>query len=206
MTLKSKILFISYLLFGVLSSSYCQTDVLVGHYIGGVSYETMHDLNLFKDGSFQFIIKEGLFCDTIFGHWNVMENKQMILKPIKIKSYHIESKCDTCSNDFFIKTFALLDKDELTGASIKVYSKGDIIKDGIANSIGYDIMQKADSIKVNYVGFESYLFTPQNKRTTIVNIFMLDELHEKLQKDVILNLQKNRILTKQGLKLIKQLN
>lgn len=117
---RSKILFFIFLLFGALSLSYCQTVKLVGHYVGGISYETRHDLNLFKDGSFQYIIKEGLSCDTILGDWNIKENKQMILSPEKIKSYHIESKCDTCASSFFIRTYALLDNYELTKPSVKL--------------------------------------------------------------------------------------
>lgn len=201
---RSKILFITYILFGACSFSNCQAVKLLGHFVGGVSYETRHDLYLFKDGSFQYIIKEGLSCDTILGDWVIKKNKQMILTPEKIKSYHIEYKCDTCASSFFIRTYALLDNYELTKPSAMVYSKGVIIKDGIINSIGDDIMQKADSIQVNYFGFEPYLFTPQNKRDAIVNIFLIEKQRELLQKDRILRIKKNKLITEQGILLTKQ--
>lgn len=201
---RSKVFFITYILFGAFSLSYCQAVKLVGHYVGGVSYETRHDLKLFKDGSFQYIIKEGLSCDTILGDWNIKENKQMILTPEKIKSYHIESKCDTCASSFFIRSYALLDNYELTKPNVMVYSKGVIIKDGIINSIGDDVMQKADSIQVNYFGFEPYLFTPQNKSDAIANIFLIEEQRELLQKDRILRIKKNKLITEQGIMLRKQ--
>ena len=76
------------MLFGVFTLSSCQTVKLAGHYVEGESYGTKHDLNLFKDGSFQYIIKEGLACDTILGDWTVLENKQLILSTKKTEDYH----------------------------------------------------------------------------------------------------------------------
>ena len=153
---KSKFFVFTYMLFGVYSLSSCQTSKLAGHYVEGESYRTKHDLNLFKDGSFQYIIKEGLACDTILGDWTVLENKQMILSAKKTEDYHNETKCDTCAGKYYIKTYALPDNYELNKPSVKVYDKGMIIEDGIINLVGDVIMHKADSIQINYFGFEPY--------------------------------------------------
>jgi len=201
---KSKIFLFTYLLFGVFSLSNCQTVKLVGHYIGGVSYGTKHDLRLFKDGSFQYILKEGLACDTILGDWNVLENKRMILSPKKTENYHNESKCDTCAGKFYIKTYALPDSYELNKPIVKVYDKGSIIEDGIINSLGDVIMQKADSIQINYFGFEPYTFTPKNKNNVIVIVFLIEEQQRVLQRDKILKIKKSKLVTEKGIVLKKQ--
>ncbi|MGE5428582.1 MAG: hypothetical protein ACM3O8_11855 [Methylococcaceae bacterium] len=201
---KSKIFLFTYLLFGAFSLSNGQAVKLVGHYVGGVSYETKHDLSLFKDSSFQYILKEGLACDTILGNWNVLENKRIILSPKKTKNYHNESKCDTCAGKFYIKTYSLPDSYELNKPVVKVYNKGTIIEDGIINSLGNVIMQKADSIQINYFGFEPYTFTPQNKNGVIVNVFLIEEQQGVLQRDRILKIKKSKLVTEKGLELKKQ--
>jgi len=201
---KSKFFLITYILFGVFSLSNCQTVKLAGHYVEDASYGIKHDLNLFENGSFQYIIKEGLGRDTVLGDWNIKGSKQMILSPKKIENYHSEIKCDTCSSRFYIRIYALLDSYELTEPSVKIYSKGVIIKDGIINFIENVIMQKADSIQIDYFGFEPYVFMPQNKNDAIVSIFLIEEQSKLLQKDRILKIKKSKLITEQGAILRKQ--
>ena len=201
---KSKFFLITYILFGFFSLSNCQTIKLSGHYLENATYGTKHDLNLFENGSFQYIIKEGLACDTILGDWNVKGSKRIILSPKKIENYHRELKCDTCSSRLYIRTYALLDSYELTKPSVKIYSKGGIIEDGIINPIEGVIMQKVDSIQIDYFGFEPYMFMPQNKDDAIVSVFLIEEQSELLQKDRILKIKKSKLITEQGTTLRKQ--
>ena len=202
---KSKVYLLAYLLFGVLPLANCQTPELLGHYVENESYGTKHDLSLRKDSSFQYIIKEGLACDTVVGEWNIFEKKQIVLTPKKTKSYHIESNCDTCAGNFCIKTYALPDNYELTKPNVKVYVKGEVIKDGITNSIKYAIMQKVDSIQINYFGFKPYVFVPQKRNNAIVKVFLIEEQQELLQRNRILKIKKNKLVTEKGIVLKKQL-
>lgn len=201
---KSKFFLITYTLFGVFFLTNCQTVKLSGHYVENAPYGIKHDLNLFENGSFQYIIKEGLGCDTVLGDWIVKGSKQMILSPKKMENYHSELKCDTCSSKFYIRTYTLLDSYELTKPSIKIYSKGVIIKDGIINTIEDVIMQKADSIQIDHFGFEPYVFMPQNRNDAIVSVFLIDEQYELLHKDRILKIKKSKLITEQGAMLRKQ--
>jgi hypothetical protein len=200
---KSKIFLIAYLLLGVLSLSNCQTSKLAGCYVGNATYGTKHDLNLLIDGSFHYIIKEGLASDTILGDWNVKGNKQIILSPQKLLNYHREVNCDTCAGKFYIRAFSLLDGSELTQPNVKVYSKGIIVTNGIVNTIGDDVMQNADSIQINYFGFEPYLFRPQKRNNTIVHVFLIEEQQYLLQNDIVLRVKKNKLITESGIILRK---
>jgi len=202
---KSKVYLLAYLLFGVLPLANCQTPELIGHYVKNESYGTKHDLTLRKDSSFQYIIKEGLACDTIVGEWNIFEKKLIILTPKKTESYHIESNCDTCAGNFRINTYALPDNYELTKPNLKVYVKGEVIEDGITNSIKYAIMQKADSIQINYFGFQPYVFVPQKRNNAIVKLFLIEEQQALLQRNRTLNIKKNKLVTEKGMVLKKQL-
>ena len=195
---KNKVYLLTCLLFGVLSLANCQTLELAGYYVDCESYETKHDLSLHKDGSFQYILKEGLACDTIVGEWNIFEKKQIILTPIKTFSYHIESNCDTCSGNFNIKTYALPDNYELTKPEVKVYFIGEIIEVDITNSVNYSIIQKADSIQINYFGFKSYVFVPQERKNVIVKVFLVEERQEVLQRNRTLKIKKNKLVPVKG--------
>ena len=202
---KSKVYLLAYILFGVLSLVNCQTPVLVGRYVENESYGIKHDLSLHKDGSFQYIIKESFTFDTIEGEWNISGKKQIILSPKKTKSYHIESHCDTCAGNFCIKTYAIPDNYELTKPNVKVYGKGGVIEDGITNSVKYAIMQKADSIQINYFGFKPYVFVPHKKNNVIVKVFLTEEQQELLQRNRTLKIKKNKLVTEKGMILKKQL-
>lgn len=193
-----KLILFVYLLFEATPCANCQTPELAGYYVGCESYETKHDLRLHKDGSFQYILKEGLACDTIVGEWNIFEKKQIILTPIKTFSYHIESNCDTCSENYNIKTYALPDNYELTKPDLKVYVIGEIIEVGITNSVKYSIIQKADSIQINYFGFKSYVFVPQERKNVIVKVFLVEERQEVLQRNVTLKIKKNKLVPVKG--------
>lgn len=202
---KSKVNLFVCLLFGVFSFTHCQTTETAGRYVANESYGTKHDLSLHKDGSFKYIIKEGLASDTIIGKWNIIENKQMILTPQKIKGYHFESNCDTCAGSFCIKTYALPDKFELNKPSVKVYAKGEVIEDGITNSVKNIIMQKADSIQIDYFGFKQYVFIPQKRDNAIANVFLIEEQQLLLQRDITLKIKKSKLVTEKGMVLKKQL-
>lgn len=195
---KIKVYLLIHLLLGCLPLAICQTLELAGYYVGCESYETKHDLRLHKDGSFQYILKAGLMCDTIVGEWNVFEKKQIILTPIKIFSYHIESNCDTCSGNFYIKTYALPENYELTKPKVKVYVIGEIIEVGITNSIKSSIIQRADSIHINYYGFKSYVLVPQKRKNVIVKVFLIEEQQEVLQRNVTLKIKKNKLVPEKG--------
>ena len=201
---KSKVYLLACLLFGVFSLTSCQTLELVGHYVENETYGTKHDLSLHKDGSFQYVVKEGLACDTILGDWDVDESKQVILTPKKIENYHIETDCDTCVGVFFIKTYALPDNYEINKPDVKVYAKGDVIEDRITNSVKDVIMQNADSIQINYFGFEPYVFIPQKKRNAMANVFLIEEQQRLLQKDRTLKIKKKKLIIESGIKLRKQ--
>jgi len=195
---------IAYLLFGVVFCSNCQTVEYVGRYVGGESYETRYELRLYKNGSFQYVLKEGLACDTILGVWDVVENKIIVLRPEKFESYHIELDCDTCSGVFYIKTYSLHEDDKLNYPDVCVYSKGGVIAEGITNSIEHVVMQKADSIQINYVGFESYVFIPQKRYNTVAEVYLIEEKQMFLQIDITLKIRKNKLVTESGMKLKKQ--
>jgi hypothetical protein len=200
---KNKVYLLTYLLFGVFSFINCQTLELIGHYAENESYDSNHNLFLKKDGSFQYIVKEGLSCDTILGNWYVVKNKHVILTPKKTEAYHVEIRCDTCVNTFYIRTYALQDGYVLSKPNIKVFTKGSIVKDEITNSLKFAIMQNADSIQVNYFGFEPYVFIPQNKNNVIANIFLEEEQQKMLQKDIILKIKKSKLVTESGIILRK---
>jgi hypothetical protein len=202
---KNKIFVFTFMFFGAFSLSYSQTVKLVGHYVEGESYGTRHDLNLLKDGSFLYIVKEGLACDTISGDWTVLENKQIILTSKKTEDYHIETKCDSCSGKYYIRTYALPDNYELKKPNVKVYDKGTIIEDGIINIVGTAIMNNADSIQINYFGFQPYTFIPHNKNNVIVNVFLIEEQQRVLQRDRILKIKKRNLVMENGMVLKKQL-
>lgn len=196
---KSKLLLFIYLMFELFSFTNCQISKLGSHYVDKNSYETKHDLSLFNNGSFQYTIKEGLLYDTISGNWEFLRNKQIILKPWKMENYRIESKCDTCAGKFYIKTFALPDKDEIKKPSVKVYYDGAVLDTGINNNPEDVRIQNADSIQINYLGFEPYMFTPQNRNDVIVNIFLIEEQQRLLQRDIILKIKKNKLVSDEGL-------
>ena len=182
----------------------CQSVNLAGHYGEAESYGSKHDLNLFKDSSFQYIIKEGLACDTILGDWTVLENKKIILTPNKIVDYHNEAKCDTCEGKFYIKTYSLSDKYELINPFVRVYDKGMIIEDGIIHLVEDAIIQKADSIMINFYGFEPHTFAPQNKHDVIVNVFLIEDHQKVLQIDRILKIKKDKLVSETG-KVVKKI-
>lgn len=200
---KSKVYLLAYLLFGVFSFTNCQTLELIGHYSENETYGSNHNLFLKKDGSFQYIVKEGLSCDTILGSWSVVKNKQVILSPKKTEAYHVETRCDTCLNAFYIRTYALQDGYVLSKPNIKVFIKGMVVQDGIFNSLKYTIMQNTDSIQVNYFGFVPYVFVPKNKNNAIANIFLEEERQKILQKDIILKVKKSKLVTESGIILRK---
>lgn len=202
---KSKIYLFACLLFGVFSHTTCQTIELAGRYIENEYYGTKHDLNLYKDGSFQYIIKEGISCDTILGEWDISKNKQMILIPKKIKSYHIESDCDTCAQYIRITTYALPDNYELNKPSVKVYAKGEVIEEGIANTVKNEIMQKADSVLINYFGFKPYVFVPPKRNNVIVRVFLIEEQQELLQRNRTYKIKKSKLVSETGMVLKKKL-
>jgi hypothetical protein len=201
---KSKVYLLACLLLVVFFLTSCQTFELAGHYVANESYGTDHDLSLNKDSSFQYVIKEGLACDTILGYWQVDDNKQLILVPNKKESYLIQTDCDTCAGIFYIKTYALPDNYEMSMPYIKVYAKGHVIESGITNSVKDIIMQKADSVQINYFGFEPYVFIPQKKRNAIIDVFLVEEQQRLLQKDKKLKIKKNKFVTESGMKLKKQ--
>ena len=201
---KSKVYLLAYLLFGVVFFTNCQTLELAGHYIENESYGVKHDLSLYKNGSFLYVLKEGLACDTILGVWDVVENKQITLTPKKTGSYHVELDCDTCAGVFYIKTYALPDGYELNKPSINAYSKGEIIADGLTNTVKYVIMQKVDSIQINYFGFEPYVLIPQKKNNIVANVFLIEEQQRLLQRDRTLKIKKDKLVTESGIKLKRQ--
>jgi hypothetical protein len=202
---KNKVCLFVYLMFGVFSFIHCQNIKLAGRYVENKTYGIKHDLNLLKDGSFQYVIMEGLASDTIVGEWNIFEHKQIILTPTKIKSYHIESKCDSCAESFRIKTYALPDNFELNKPHVKVYAKGELIEDGITNSVKNAIIQKADSIQINYFGFKPYVFIPQKENNAIACVFLIEEQQILLQREIVLKIDKNKLVTEKGRILKKHL-
>ena len=206
---KSKIFLLIYLLLVIFFHSNCQNignlSKFAGHYVENSPFGIKHDLRLFEDGSFQYIIKEGLANDTIFGNWKVKKNRQVILLPIKTGSYHFESMCDTCAGRIYIKIYAFPDNYELNKPNIKVYEKGVILENILINSMESIVMQKADSIQINYFGFKQYMFIPQNRDNVIVNVFLIEEKEILLQKDRILKVKKSKLVTDKGTTLKKQL-
>ncbi|KPK36495.1 MAG: hypothetical protein AMK70_02050 [Nitrospira bacterium SG8_35_1] len=205
---KSKILQFIYLLFAVTAAANCQSvkdaTKFVGHYVYDSFYGTNYDLKLLKDGTFQFIVKEGLSYDTIGGNWNVLENRKIVLSPPKTNNYHIESECDTCNSKYYIRTYSLIDRYELTKPSVEIYNKGTLIKDGIINAVENTVIQNTDSIKINYFGFETYAYIPQNTGGIVADVFLKEVQQGVLQKDRILKIKKSKLITEKGIELTKQ--
>jgi hypothetical protein len=79
-----------------------------------------------------------------------------------------------------------------------------VIKDGMIDFVGNTIMQKADSIQINYFGFESYTFMPQNEKNAVANIFLIEEQQGLLQRDRILRIKGRKLITEKDIILKKQ--
>lgn len=202
---KNKVCLFFFLIVGVFSFTHCQTNKLAGRYMDNKIYGIKHDLNLHKDSTFQYVIMEGLASDTIVGEWNIFEHKQIILTPSKVESYHIESKCDTCAESLRIKTYSLPDNFELNKPHIRVYAKGELIEDGITNSVKNAIVQQADSIQINYFGFKPYVFIPQEENNAITCVFLIEEQQIFLQRKIVLEIKKSKLVTEKGRTLKKHL-
>lgn len=179
-----------------------QKTELTGEYFKE-GYYTSYKLSLYNDYSFKYIIKEGLAYDTILGHWSRIKNKQLILSPAKTKAYHLEEECKTCFNTLLIKTYTLKDNNELNMPEVKIYANGKMIKDEITSTINHVLLPKADSIKVHYVGHEPYVLLPKFKNNTIVSIYLKEDKEMLLQKDRVLRIRKNKLITESGITLEK---
>jgi hypothetical protein len=65
-------------------------------------------------------------------------------------------------------------------------------------------MQKADSLQINYFGFDSYRFIPQKRNDVVVNVFLIEAQQGLLQRDRILKIKKSKLITENGITLKKQ--
>jgi len=172
-------------------------------------FDTYHSLTLNPDSTFTFIIKEGLQKDSISGTWRIAKNKLILNSYITTKdtrSFHQNMKCDTCIVGIHIKVIDFETRYELQYAHLNAFIKGKIIQDETANQMGNVLFidEKIDSIRVAFVGFNSYTLIPDKNDNNLYYVNMkLEELNRKVIENEIWKINKNLIVSPEGFKLLK---
>jgi len=91
-------------------------------------------------------------------------------------------------------------------ASIYAYYRGNIISEISTNENGNAIIknQQVDSLKIDYVGFNSFTFMPNsgNNKLFVINM-KLEELNRNVITNEVWKIKKNRIVSPEGQSLKK---
>lgn len=191
---------------------YSCTSQKIAH---GVYFENWHDsyhsLKLNPDSTFIYTFKEGLLFDSISGKWRIVKSKLILNSFLSFKdtkSFLEYRICDTCHEGFNIKVIDFESKVDLQYTSLTAYNQGNVVSELATNEIGNVIIknQEVDSIKVDYVGYDSFTFMPNYNADSLIIINMkLEELRRKVITDGVWKIKKNQLVSPKGFVLRKLL-
>lgn len=168
-------------------------------------------LNLNPDSTFMYLCHGCMAWDTIKGKWRLEGNKVVLNSYFTnndTKSFSESNQCDTCGEGINIKVIDFESKVDMQYASISAFKQKRIISEVTTNENGTAIIKRkdVDSIKVDYVGYNSLTFKPVNFNT---KLYVINLKPEQLNRFVITNekykIKKNRIVSPEGF-ILKQSN
>ncbi len=121
------------------------------------------------------------------------------------KSFLENRICDTCQEGFNIKVVDFESKVDLQYASLSAFNQGNLVLELTTNEQGNAIIknQELDSIRVDYVGYNTFTFIPNNTTKLFVINMKLEELSRYVITDEVWKIKKNSILSPEGLRLTK---
>ena len=119
-------------------------------------YHALHqNLVLYADGSFVYSVKSSMFSDTVLGKWRLQKSNLYFVTEHE-KSFYLILPCDTCEVNR-ISVFDKKTKDKMEHAHIQIYNnsllKEEFFTDN--NGVATFVQNSFDSIRINYVGYES---------------------------------------------------
>lgn len=162
-------------------------------------YDTQHELNLNKDNTFIFYVKEGLYSDTIKGEWKI-EGNQLLLKENDNNPIYKTIKCDTCSKNYLI-VYDIQNKEKMV-AFYKAYVKDTLKKEGDID-LFTELPENTDSLFIESLGYSSLGFKIEGNKNKI-EVF-LSKTGGNLLKNKFY-IKGERIKSSNGLILEKTLN
>lgn len=115
-------------------------------------HDTQHKIELNKDCTFVFYVKEGLLIDTIDGKWN-LDKKRLLLEEQKEKPYYKMIECDTCSLNYLCVYDA--ESGEKIPAYLKSYNEGNLLEEKNMYLDAY-LQENADSIFIESLGYNPF--------------------------------------------------
>ena len=198
-----------YLIIVLLSFYSCKSqDIIFGEYKDS-TFDTKHILRINSDSTFYFFWKSGLANDSIKGKWRINKNKLILNSFITkhdTRSFHESIKCDTCNYGIYIKVVDFTTKNELQYSNLTAFHKGMLVLEETTNNKGNVVIniEKVDSIKVEYIGFNSYTFVLNKLDNNLYYVNMMtEELNRKIVDNEIWKIKKNQLIAPNGLILKK---
>lgn len=199
-----------FIIFFVFSLSSCiNKKIIPGSYFDkSLGHELVLEINL--DTTFLYLCKGCMSWDSISGNWRLSNRKLTLNSFLSLEntcSFFEEKICDTCQDGIDIKVIDFESKADIQGAIISTFKQGNIFTKVTTNNKGIAVIkdQKIDSVRVDYVGFDSIVFTPNDDTQ---KLFVINMKSEELSRAVITNevwkVKKGKIVSPKGFILKKQ--
>lgn len=180
-------------------------EFLAGRYLdkyGLDKYGSVHELSLFSDTTFVYLMVAGMMNDTVTGKWFV-GGREIVLIPSKTETYHVIRTCDPCQDKDFIKVYDAHYGDDIGRPYVHIYGQGRSIKSGFIDSL--DILAISfDSLKIDQLWYQPYWLIPKDKIGLAYDVYLKSERIQMREKKMKLKIKGKNLITESDLVLKRQ--